>query len=526
MNKAKLVSLIMILSLCACTNNSSSSNKESSIINSTSTNTSEVSSESSSSSSIPNIPTKNIVDVDVNDLEFELTEDESAYLITKYKKYDTYIRLPETYNGKNIIGIKEGAFRFSGVEDITLPDTYTEFDQLAFASCSSIKNYFVNDTHSKYKSVEGVLYSKDLSSLALYPLGRKDNYEVKDGTKKILKNAFNTANVIEVSIPESVEEIEEYAFYSAKRLKRINIPSKVKEIKESTFDTCSDLKYVTFSEGLEKTGYRAFWQCKNIIDLSFPSTLKIIGESSFEGCGGDKDVVLNEGLQEIGPFAFAYNEYIETITFPSTLKVIGEYAFMQNYMVKDLILNEGLEEIKEGAFFYNCNLRKIHLPSSLHTIGFNCFVSSEHNSPNGIEEITVSEDSEYFTIENKVLYSKDKKVLVYALISDAIEGGHFDVPSTVERIGDHAFYNVSSLRSISLPKSLKEIGKAPFYITSLNSISYEGTKEEFKLIKKEVEVFGSQTSSETLEVYWYYTNEGRGVNVVTCSDGELSTSEA
>ena len=47
--------------------------------------------------------------------------------------------------------------------------------------------------------------------------------------------------------------------------------------------------------------------------------------------------------------------------------------------------------------------------------------------------------------------------------------------------------------------------------------------EEFKLIKKEVEVFGSQTSSDTVEVYWYHINEGDGVNVVNCNDGDLNT---
>ena len=104
-----------------------------------------------------------------------------------------------------------------------------------------------------------------------------------------------------------------------------------------------------------------------------------------------------------------------------------------------------------------------------------------------------------------------------------LTNGDFEVPEGVEKIGDHAFYNVSSLRSITLPTSLKEIGKAPFYITNLNKITYKGTMEEFKLIKKEVEVFGSQTSSDTVEVYWYHTNEGYGVSVVNCNDGDLNT---
>jgi hypothetical protein len=60
------------------------------------------------------------------------------------------------------------------------------------------------------------------------------------------------------------------------------------------------------------------------------------------------------------------------------------------------------------------------------------------------------------------------------------------VPEGVEKINDHAFYNNSSLRKVVLPSSLKEIGKAPFYVCNINEIRYEGSMEEFMNINMSI----------------------------------------
>ena len=87
MKKLLLVSLLIILSMSACTNTSSIGSKDS--FNSSISS----SSETNSTSSTVTKPTKNIIDVNVEDLELELDLTKDAYFITKYKKYDKYIRL-------------------------------------------------------------------------------------------------------------------------------------------------------------------------------------------------------------------------------------------------------------------------------------------------------------------------------------------------------------------------------------------------------------------------------------------------
>ena len=526
MKKSLILPLLIILSGC---NGNTSSLVESSSTESSSDTLISSSTESSSSSSVVSSDRNAIHDLKDFELELEEKEDESAYLISKYKgtKYNN-IRLPESYNNKPIVGIKRQAMISASFENIYIPDCYTEFNQSAFFGCTVIKNYFLNETHSLYKSIDGVLYTKDGDGMYLYPSGRRDTYKVLEGTKRIESSAFMFTNVVNVELPESIEEIGESAFNSAKRLKTINIPSKVEVIKESTFDTCGSLKTIEFNEGLEKIEYRAFWQCRKLQNIKFPSSLKEIGESAFEGLSGEENLVLSEGLVKIGDYAFAYNEYIQTITFPSTLKEIGKYAFMQNYTLKELYLAEGLEKLDEGAFFYNNQLQRVHIPSTLKEIGFDCFASSD----SVLSEFIVSENSETFKNQDGIIYTKDGKQIVCCPSKLTFENGTYSIPEGVEVIGDHAFYNCSGLKKVILPSTLKTIGKAPFYVCGLTSIEYTSTIEDFNKIQTTVWEYNTGMYDESdnlviIEIYWYMLNyeEGRAISTIKCSDGDLNLLE-
>lgn len=553
--KKRLLITSLLLTLCSCggeTPNSNSNSITSSYSSSSSLVPSSSSSQSSTSSNTSNTNEREAVKVLNRELECVLNDDSTGYIISKYKgQYDKYIIIPENfyglysttktingveydvYSGESkfadgvlelpIVGILDSAFvSAGGVVDIHIPDTCKFIGDSAFSSCRTTENYYVSDNHEVYKSVDGVLYTKDGESLFAYPLARRSKYEVVDGTKNILGGAFKTAYVSEVVLPESVENIEPYAFYMS-NITKVNIPSKIKTIKEYTFNTCNSLKEVVFSEGLETIGEYAFQHCQLLSTFTFPSTLRELKTSAFEQILSIKHLVLNEGLETIGDFAFAYNEYTESITFPSTLKTIGKYAFMQNYRMKELNLVEGIEELQEGSFFYNTALKKVIIPASLKIIGFKSFSTADY----GVEEYIVSEQSDNFVVVDGIVFTKDMKELVISPVINDFENGKYVVPEGVEKIGDHAFYNNQSLRSIKLPSTLKFIGRAPFYITRLSTIEYNGTTSEFALIESEDEIFNSSDSSETLAVKWYQTNEnGAAVSIVTCTDGKYTLIQA
>lgn len=79
----------------------------------------------------------------------------------------------------------------------------------------------VDEKNMNYKSVDGVLFSKDMKRLICYPCGKSDKeYCVPDGVEIIETEAFlNVEHLEHISFPESLEEIETGAFTACVKLK-------------------------------------------------------------------------------------------------------------------------------------------------------------------------------------------------------------------------------------------------------------------------------------------------------------------
>ena len=89
-----------------------------------------------------------------------------------------------------------------------------------------------------------------------------------------------------------------------------------------------------------------------------------------------------------------------------------------------------------------------------------------------MQEFVVSSENEYYTAEDGVLFTKDKKTLVcyptakninvdrYGQTTDTTT---YAVPEGTERIANRAFYRCGYLTRVTFPASLKEIGDMSFH---------------------------------------------------------------
>ena len=101
---------------------------------------------------------------------------------------------------------------------------------------------------------------------------------------------------------------------------------------------------------------------------------------------------------------------------------------------------------------------------SVKTIGENVFLNSD-----SLTSITVDEENPYFMVDDGVLYSKDKRELLYCPKNFS---GIYRVAEEVKRIGKSAFRNCNQLTEIVLPEGLEVIGDTAFYgCTQLKQIS-------------------------------------------------------
>lgn len=169
----------------------------------------------------------------------------------------------------------------------------------------------------QYKTVDGVLYNKDMSALLVCPRGKNGNITIPEGVTKIKEFAFANSKIEKVSFPDTLKKIEKHAFYE-----------------------CSRLKSVDFGNGIEEVGGVNVFAFSSIAKLEIPPQVKAIGDGAFYYCNKLKEVKFNEGLQEIGNDAFSRCDLIKNLDFPETLRYIGNRAFHPGLLrTEDIVVN-------------------------------------------------------------------------------------------------------------------------------------------------------------------------------------------
>lgn len=169
----------------------------------------------------------------------------------------------------------------------------------------------------QYKTVDGILYSKDMSELLVCPRGKNGSITIPEGVTEIKAFAFANSEIESVSFPDSLKKIEKHAFYE-----------------------CSRLKSVDFGNGIKKIDGAMAFAFSSIAKLEIPPQVKTIDDGAFYYCDNLKEVKFNEGLQEIGDDAFSRCDLIKNLDFPETLSYIGNRAFHPGIIrTEDIMVN-------------------------------------------------------------------------------------------------------------------------------------------------------------------------------------------
>ena len=317
----------------------------------------------------------------------------SSYAFSSCKNI-TEITMPDS-----VTEIGEWAFRdCKNLTEITIPDGVTEIGDSAFLGCKSLTEITVSPDNKNYVSVDGVLFSKDMSALLVYPAGNE-------------RSTY--------TVPDSVTEIGNYAFYN-----------------------CTSLSKVKLSNGLTKIGDIAFRDCKSLKEITIPDSVTEIGNYAFDYCTSLSKVKLSNGLTKIGDSAFSDCKNLTEITIPDSVTEIGD-----------------------DAFYYCTSLSKVKLPNSLTKIGYSAFRGCIN-----LTDITISSDNKNFSSVDGVLFSKDMSALLVYPAGN--ECSTYIVPDSVTEIGNYAFYRCTSLSKVQLPNGLTKIGGSVFaYCKSLKEIT-------------------------------------------------------
>lgn len=151
----------------------------------------------------------------------------------------------------SVTTIGNGAFDAClGLTSVEISASVTTMCEGIFVSCVKLKNIQVDDMNPFYKSINGVLFSKDGTKLICYPAAKTDySYIIPDSVTTIENYAFfDCKGLGSIEIPDSVTTIGNYAFSGCTGLESIEIPNSVTTIGICLFDWCNRLTDVKFAD--------------------------------------------------------------------------------------------------------------------------------------------------------------------------------------------------------------------------------------------------------------------------------------
>ena len=281
---------------------------------------------------------------------------------------------------------------------------------------------------------------------------------------------FENAYLKSVTIPSSVEIINESTFYHCKNLKKVTING-AKAIMNSAFCGCDLLSEVVLPENLELIGNNAFSGCSSLNKIILPASIESISNNAFNGCSSLNEVILPVSTESIGSGAF-YSCKLDRLVvknpdciFPSAKDVVDSSCTIYGYP------NSTAEKYATdyGYKFADINLLADEIDMPTQTTTYTPETTTTTIVTTTVESATTTNETDAYV--DLLKYTKYTDYIAITGLNNKNYGGKFTIPETinglpVKVINDNAFRKCS-FSEIILPESIEKIGKRVFKDCSL-----------------------------------------------------------
>lgn len=402
---------------------------------------------------------------------------------------------------------------------------------LSFRNCPSIKEFVTDVNDQQYKSIDGVLYSRDGKRLIKYPAGKTDKtFTVPDSVETIDAYAFECASNLE-SVYNVSDLCNSHVFANCTSLKNVEISSNTSTLNTNAFCNCTCLTNLVLPDSIQKI-YEAYewaeyetddcWTLgtTSLESINVPANLddpsgfvSSLPESikNIEINADDNNLKLVDGVLYSPDMTTLYR-YLgsserTSFTVPDSVTCISCNAFRNCINLKDIEIGNNVTEIGENAFegcinlenvelgsvtaifsgtFEGCkSLESITIPASVSIIDSGIFTNCD-----SLRTINVAEGNTTYSTVDGCLYQgqtlmeyPNAKAENYVVSScttvidtKAFQGRNslksVVIPESVDRIYEYAFADCGNLTSVLLPEGFNSIDSYTFNnCTSLSKIN-------------------------------------------------------
>ncbi len=216
-------------------------------------------------------------------------------------------------------------------------------------------------------------------------------------------------------------------------------------------------------------GDKAFFWCWAISSLSMPNSIKYIGKRAFDGCDSLTTILIPDSVELIAPGAFEGCESMESITVgPNNEHYASIDGCLFDKIDKSLIyypagrvnasytVPDGILCIAEHAFFNCRSISSVTIPASVESIGLFAF-----DGCYSLEDIIVDSDNKRYSSVEGCLVDYAEKTFICRPCG--MRWSAQTVPDGIEAIEARAFARCNSVEYIFIPSSVNQIGEQAFY---------------------------------------------------------------
>ncbi len=350
----------------------------------------------------------------------------------------------------------------SSLTSITIPSSVSSISIDAFYGCENLKNVYITSLDAWYKIDFAKSHIYGRSDIYSNPLCYGANlYENnKLVTSVNIPRGFDNvgcvfsgcSSIVDVTLPDTIISIDDYAFYGCSSLESITIPDSVTSIGDYAFYGCSSLKSITIPDSIASIGNHTFSSCYSLESVTIPNSVTSIDSSAFSYCYSLESVTIPNSVTYIGDSAFYYCDSLKSVTIPNSVTSIGDYAFYSQN--NDIIL-----------YGYKTCFGLVKYDSKhTNTISYLDATDAESIVGGKVGKITWSLDKR----TGELIISGDGKIVDFTSANapwDEYSGfiTKVKISNGVTNIGDRAFYYCYNIESVTIPNSVTNIGDRAFY---------------------------------------------------------------
>ena len=311
-------------------------------------------------------------------------------------------------------GISKEAFQdCRNLTTVNIPSSITTIGEDVFLGCTALQKVNIKDldawckipfpneySNPLYYAGHLFLNGVEVTSLSIpNSVNKINNYAfigceglteltIPNGVMKIGREAFSDCkSMTKVTIPSSVTEIGSLAFYNCDGLRKVQIEDTDAWWKISFSDSESNPLYyaghlylndsevteLTIPNGIMEIGSYVIANCSSLTEVTIPNSVKSINRNAFSGCSNLKEVKIPNSVTSIGNGAFYNCSSLDTVAIGNGVTAIDDRAFQNCSSLKEMVIPNNVKNIGSQVFSYCSNLAKVNIGSGVKVIGYEVF---------------------------------------------------------------------------------------------------------------------------------------------------------